>query len=147
MALTIMSPDYSDESLANFALRRKKELEAQVSALRGQLAPKEAELTQINKLLSDLGILETVTAHNPANGMSMAVEVPSTLSMQPTIKDYILSALRDHFREGATPAQIRDYIKMAYGKEIDRGSISPQLSRLRDEGEVFQSQHPSTGTW
>jgi hypothetical protein len=56
-----------------------------------------------------------------------------------TIKQMILLALRDHFRgDGATPVNLRDYIKTVYGRDIDRNSISPQLARLREQGADVQ---------
>jgi DNA-binding transcriptional ArsR family regulator len=56
-----------------------------------------------------------------------------------TIKQMILGALRDHFHfHGATPTELSDYMKTAYGRDVDRNSISPQLARLRDEGFVEQ---------
>jgi hypothetical protein len=52
----------------------------------------------------------------------------------PTIKDLILKALWNGFREtGATQAQLRQFIRDAYGREVDRTSMSPQIARLRDE--------------
>jgi hypothetical protein len=55
-----------------------------------------------------------------------------------TIKSMILSALTSHFDDGATLAELRAFIKDVFGQEVDRTSISPQLSRLRDEGAVEQ---------
>jgi len=55
-----------------------------------------------------------------------------------------LGALRDHFQHGATPTELSDYMKSAYGKEVDRNSISPQLSRLKEEGMV---EVLSNGKW
>jgi hypothetical protein len=55
-----------------------------------------------------------------------------------TIKQMILSALKDHFHNGASPTELRDYMRTVYGREIDRNSISPQLARMREEGTVEQ---------
>jgi DNA-binding transcriptional ArsR family regulator len=147
VAINLEIPDINDgESLSAFAVRRKKVLEAQISALRGQLAPKEAELTQINKLLGSGAIDPT----SPDNSSALAsdgariVKVPSVLTINDqtypsTIKGFLLGALRDHFHNGATPVELREYIKMVYSKEVDRNSISPQLARLRDNGMIEQS--------
>jgi hypothetical protein len=45
----------AEETTAQFLLRRRAELSAQISALRGQLGPKEAELEQIDKMLALTG--------------------------------------------------------------------------------------------
>src|SRR5581483_3144835 len=42
----------TEETAHNFLQRRRRELEAHISALKGQLAPKEAELAQIDKMLA-----------------------------------------------------------------------------------------------
>jgi hypothetical protein len=60
-----------------------------------------------------------------------------------TIKQMIDNALRDHFRKGATPIELREYFWIAYGRNIDRNSISPQLARLREGGRVI----PVGGKW
>jgi hypothetical protein len=76
------------------------------------------------------------SAHTPP---ALALSSPVLTAGTPlTIKEMILNALKDHFREGATPADLRGYIRVAYGREIDRNSISPQLARLREEGVVEQ---------
>jgi hypothetical protein len=55
----------------------------------------------------------------------------------PTIKDMARFVLNhDVAKEGLTSAEILGYIKEEYGREIDRTSLSPQLSRLKDAGEV-----------
>lgn len=51
-----------------------------------------------------------------------------------TLKQIAVQALRDHFPEGATANQLLDVLKAAYGREIERSSLSPQLSRLKEDG-------------
>jgi hypothetical protein len=53
-----------------------------------------------------------------------------------TIKELIIKALNDHFANGATAGELREFIRNAYGRDIDRSSLTPQLSRLKDEGDV-----------
>jgi hypothetical protein len=55
-----------------------------------------------------------------------------------TIKSMILTALNSHFDNGATPAELRTFIKDVFGREIDRTSMSPQLARLRENGAIEQ---------
>ncbi len=52
-----------------------------------------------------------------------------------TIKELVTKALEEHFKEGATAAQLLDFFASAWGRtDIARTSLSPQLSRLRQEG-------------
>jgi hypothetical protein len=55
-----------------------------------------------------------------------------------TIKSMIVTALTSHFHDGATPAELRTFIKDVFSREIDRTSMSPQLARLREDGAVEQ---------
>jgi hypothetical protein len=151
------------ETLGGFLTRRREELEAQISILRGQLVPREAELAQINKmrqLLADAtvvgsdGLPQSNSCATPTLVFEAVGRLPpgqQVTNLPPvfeavanlTIKQMILGALRDHFHEGATPAELREYFKHAYGREIDRTSISPQLTRMRDDGII--EQPPSSG--
>lgn len=63
-----------------------------------------------------------------------------------TIKEMILRALNEHFHLGATPSELSDYMRTAYGREVDRNSISPQLARLREEGLVHNT-NALNGKW
>src|SRR5579862_294956 len=109
-----MSGPIAGETLGGFLTRRREELEAQISALRGQLTPREEELAQINKIRA---LIADATAAGLVDNASKAVigptvvDVPDTLlinnvEVKLTIKGMILNALRDHFDSGATPTQL-----------------------------------------
>jgi len=159
--------------LADYLKTREGELEAQISNLRGHLAPLETELAEVRRIRSliadcraagntDLAS-DAILPRPPASGLETAAksqlsevspkDAPksalSTLNQNVneelfrasalTIKQMIIGALRDHFHfHGATPTELSEYMKAAYGREVDRNSISPQLARLRDEGMVEQ---------
>jgi hypothetical protein len=56
-----------------------------------------------------------------------------------SIKQMILTVLEHDVkfrRYGATASEIRESIKNGFGREIEGTSLSPQLSRLRDDGHV-----------
>ena len=56
-----------------------------------------------------------------------------------SIKQMILMVLEQEVkfrRHGATASEIRESIKNEFGREIEGTSLSPQLSRLRDDGYV-----------
>ena len=51
-----------------------------------------------------------------------------------TLKQLVVKALTDHFIQGATATQLCEYINDAYGRDVDRSTLSSQLSRLsRDD--------------
>jgi hypothetical protein len=50
-----------------------------------------------------------------------------------TMKQLIMKALTEHFQSGATAKQFREFFRDAWARNIDRASLSPQLSRLRSD--------------
>lgn len=145
-----------DESLPDYLIRRELELVQQTAAIRGLLAPKEAELAAVRKVMDTLG-LRHGTDHSDFMATAAAVaQLPSgylidlsesddETTVGFTIKQMILGALKDHFHDGATPTELRDYMRNVYGRDVDRNSISPQLARLREEGVV--EQYGLQGKW
>lgn len=61
-----------------------------------------------------------------------------------TIKELIVKALDDHFKQGASAVDLIEFIKNAYGRAVERSSLSPQLSRLKQDGWIEQR---ADGTW
>jgi hypothetical protein len=152
-----MTDQRPNESLHAYLKRRERELLHQITAIRGELAPRESELIEVRRAMAAVGLKpgnaltdllippeEGTVRYDYATELASFLPVGAAnnatigLSEQPTIKQLILRALSDQFREGATPAQLRTYIRDAYGREIDRTSMGPQLSRLRDEGLIEQ---------
>jgi hypothetical protein len=154
----------ADVSVSQYLVRRERELVQQTAALRGLLGPKEKELADVRQAMQAIGLAtspyaEHVEALKPFLDPQ---ERPDSLSYKGilnadaatlnqwaeglTIKDMILRALNEHFHLGATPSELRDYMLTAYGRTIDRNSISPQLARLRDEG-LVQNTNALSGKW
>lgn len=147
-------------TLAQYLDIREKELESQRSVVLGHLKPIDDELAQVKKMkaliasareagLTDLASEALLAAPpQPPSGPIEAVQTAALKALSEadlTIKEMILRALRDHFHNtGASPSELRDYMKSAYEKDIDRNSISPQLARLREESMVDQL---SDGKW
>lgn len=78
---------------------------------------------------------------NPLNLLASASSNPLLPSRsnpydRASIKQLILMALETSACRvyGATANEIRDFIRDAYGRDIERTSLSPQLSRLREDG-------------
>lgn len=157
----------NEESVGDFLQRRERELIQQTAALRGALVPKEAELAKVRQAMEALGIAPNggiLGSLTLAAGMLSNASSPDhlpggfhpqgntplpLLAGSMTIKEMIMNALTDHFQNGATPSELRDYMRNAYGREIDRNSIGPQLARLREEGAVeaakFNEGKPDEG--
>jgi hypothetical protein len=51
-----------------------------------------------------------------------------------TMKQLVVKVLREHFPQGATTRQMVDFFRDAWGRNIERPNLSPQLSRLHQDG-------------
>lgn len=59
-----------------------------------------------------------------------------------TFKELVLKALAEHFPQGATANQMLDLFANVWGRgDIVRTSLSPQLSRLKEENRIFREGH------
>lgn len=163
----------SDEPLRDYLDRRERELVEEIEGLRNQLIPKEAELAEVRSAESALGmtygrnLLEDISARatsvdasNMLQRSSNAIAPGAWLmgSQSPpvpipmpalydamTIKQLVIRALWDNFCEtGATAAELCEFFRYAYGRDVERSSLSPQLSRLRD---IYIEQVAKTGKW
>src|ERR1700683_2031813 len=132
-----------EPSAHEFIYRRHWELSKEIAALRSALAPKEKELADVQTAMEKLGIAGTVRVDDlPELGVTIeVVEAPAT------IKQMIVSELTHLFHNGASPAELRDYMSMTLGRDVDRNSISPQLARLREQGVVEQMTGADEGKW
>ena len=101
-------------TLRDFIANREGEIKDQLKALR-------AELKELQIAKAALGDQDSAP--------------PRTLATVPTIKDMARSALREA-PEGLTSHEILAAIKQQFNRDIDRTSLSPQLSRLKGDGEV-----------
>jgi len=147
------------ETLRSFLERRERELTHQVAALCGQIESKRAELAEIQRVRATLAPSppsppDVSSFERAADDIRAAPNRPRVDLMQQTdnppvavpssnekltIKSMILTALSSHYHDGATPAELRIFIKNVFRREIDRTSMSPQLARLREDGAVEQT--------
>lgn len=103
-------------TLRDFIANREGEIRDQLKALKGEL--KELQVAK-----AALDGQETTAAPTQSSG--------------PTIKEMARFILGTNVaRGGATSSDILAYIKLEFDREIDRTSLSPQLSRLKNDGEV-----------
>jgi hypothetical protein len=138
-----MSSLPSDETTRDLITRREQELMLRALKLRDQLAPIERELADIWRAKAALGMevhpkprtrLATLDARSTIAG---GAAFPSRL----TIKGMVVKALDEHFRGvGATTQMLLDFFHDAWGHDIDKASLSAQLSRLNlDDGAIVRT--------
>ena len=129
-----------------FLESRERELVSEIEGLRGDLAPKEAELAEIRRAKVAIGML-----HQVGISFLMAIEAArvddrggsgrteTCLEERPskppryaalTMKQLVVKALVEHFHQGATTRELLDFFRDAWDREVSRASLTPQLSRL-----------------
>jgi hypothetical protein len=104
------------------------------TTLRDFIANREAEIReQLKALKAEQKELQLAKA--ALDGPEPATSTPKSGGM--TIKDMALFVLRtEAAKDGMTSHQILAGIKQEFHREIDRTSLSPQLSRLKADEEI-----------
>jgi hypothetical protein len=161
------APKYTDgfapflserNSLRNYLASRERELTSQIAGLRGQIAPKEQELAEVKLAIAALPpALPSRVARIAAAARDLA-NTPLALShaavanvdlglyqRTTTIKEHVVQSLLDHFQEGGSSADIREFIRDAYGRTIEPSSLRPQMHRLKSAGVL--AHDPSADIW
>jgi hypothetical protein len=158
----------TEETLRFFLDRRERELLQQISAMEAEIAHRRAELDEIHTAkaslppiheaeVSDSGSISDAQTQSGVDALANSVfaiktavdrtarafaeaseNYPFLQFERLTIKELVIKALTDHFRDGATAVELGDFLRNAYGRPIERPSLSPQLSRLRDDGRIEQ---------
>jgi len=118
------------------------------TTLRDFIANREGEIKDLMKALkAELRELQVAKGALDAQQTS----TPATQASGPTIKDMARFVLGTDFaKDGLTSAEILVGIKTEFDRDIDRTSLSPQLSRLKADDEIalegekwFSKQHYS----
>jgi hypothetical protein len=156
-----MDQPSDDKHVRSILHEHKENVVAQVEALRAQIAlirdrltQKETELIQINRALAAIGDTETFAEickpQARPEGLllredalrQLAITIRDTQPSSLKIKELLALAFIEHFQQGASPAELKEKIQAAYGRDIDPGSIRPNLARLREDGVVMRSTPP-----
>jgi hypothetical protein len=103
-------------SLREFIAGRRDEIKKQIAALKGELRDLDLAEAAIKT--------GTITVHAPA------VSTPG----KPTIKEMVLEVLSGRGGLGVEASEIIALISNRFGEEVPRSSLSPQLSRLKEDG-------------
>lgn len=102
------------------------------TTLRDFIASREIEIRDLQKALK-LEFRELQLAKAALDGQQNASSSVSTSG--PTIKE-MARELLSNAPKGLTSAGVLEGIKKSFGRDIERTSLSPQLSRLKDDGEL-----------
>jgi hypothetical protein len=138
-----MDRSSTDETLREFLDRRERELAEQLRDLRAKMWPKQQEFAEVRRTKAALGMpavtstFDEAGSYDDMNYRELARSIQSRSPEDMTIKDLILRALLENFRNGGSPAQIGNFIEAQYKRTIDPGSIRPNLARLRKDGLII----------
>jgi hypothetical protein len=139
----------------------EKIIVAKLKALREQITPLEQELLDVRMAkgalqrdaaaarepqlaLAKPGMLVVADAISKSTAAPVIPTTDATRSpyFRFTYKELVLKALMEHFPNGATANQMLDLFANVWGRgDIMRTSLSPQLSRLKDENRIFREGH------
>lgn len=134
---------------------------AKLKSLHDQITPLELELNDVRMakkaLQSDapnvrqpqlaLAGSATLKVHDAVSATTAEHVVQTTdYTRSPyarlTIKELVLKALAEHFPRGATANQMLHVFANVWGRgDIARTSLSPQLSRLKEESRIIREGH------
>lgn len=103
--------------------------------LRDFIASRETAIKEQIKALR-LELTELKAAKNAMDSATSAIDSPSTQTGAKTIKDMIREIMKSS-ETGLTSTEILAKIGSSFNRQLERTSLSPQLSRMKDDGEVL----------
>lgn len=121
-------------SLRDFIERRETEVRQRIAELRMEL-----QELRIAREALEASPVRVASISNRGRG-SHATESKS----ESTIKSMILIVLSEH-QEGGDANRVVEWIKSRFQRDVLRSSVSPQLTRLRDEGRIRHD--PTANLW
>jgi hypothetical protein len=137
-------------NLREYLEKREPELLSELAALYAETKRKEAELAEVRRAKVSIGMLapwhadpeltrfaavEDLAQSLASPGVRLRSSPPSPYAHL-TMKQLVMRALGEHLRSGATRRELIDFFRDAWGREIEPASLSPQLSRLMNEGMI-----------
>jgi hypothetical protein len=142
MVVVITTRDLLEQQIAGIL--------AELEARRAEIVPLERELASAQKALAALDPDDDRPRHLAATGSQSgqaSLEHWKRLNTRlhhfmvhhpsETMKDLVRRALRERFPEGAKAAELVELFNREWGRpDVIRSSLSPQLSRLKKDGEV-----------
>lgn len=117
-------------------------------SLREFIEKREAEIKQLmsslKEELRELRAARIAISEPQSVGRSPSESASNQSGQTPTIKTMAIEVLQSHGRSG-TAEEIISWIHTDFEKNIERSSLSPQLSRLKSEGKIALDL--SSGRW
>lgn len=132
-------------TLREFLEQREQDLIQEIGALRHKLVPLEGELADVRSAKSALAKEQSQQQTlSPLAAAALAQPYPASTAIEAgspyqllTMKQLVLKALRERFPKGATANELIEFFWNAWGRtDVVRSSLSPQLSRLKDDGKI-----------
>jgi chromosome condensin MukBEF ATPase and DNA-binding subunit MukB len=121
------------KDLRSFIKTRRQEIRDALEPLATQRQQIQSKIDRLERELSDLNrVAKTIGI---VNGLDIEPHITSRSRPELTIKEAALKVLRDH-PEGLIALDILKEINERFGLGILRTSLSPQLSRLKQERKV-----------
>lgn len=129
-------PTIIEENTRAFLNRRERELSNRIESARAVVASLERELDEVRTAKK---AIDTAGDSRPHGEIQPRPAMAPSLGPdgKPSIRSLIIQAMLakpQFLTHGATAPELREFIRDAYGREIERTSLSPQLSRLKDDG-------------
>lgn len=117
-------------SLRDYLITREADLLRERASYLEKVAGIEVDLAETRRALAALGAPEMPGLLRLATGLATPDGRPYG---EWTLKQLAVRALQDHFPFGATANQLLAVFEGHYGRAIPRESLSPQLSRLKED--------------
>lgn len=139
--MAIMSP-----SVRELLSAHEKALHERLRALRNEIIPLERELAEVRLAYQALNSVDfgpqqqlmVFDANLDESLGSIRHEGSASPYRQLTIKQLVKKALSEQFARGATASELLEFFSKAWGRrDVVRTSLSPQLSRLKSDGEII----------
>ena len=106
-------------------IAREAQLRADLSAVHTHTIELETALVEIRTAMRAIGLPVVVAERGRTQ----------------TMKQMTVRALTDYFKEGATASELTRYFSDAFGLNVARTSLSPQLTRLAQDGKIVCVAH------
>ena len=120
--------------------KREIELDERIQSLSQQLRMLRQEADQVHRGIRAMtGEVIPASGHRGSAESMMHHRRNANREVQSlTFKELSLKALSEHFRNGATANELLEFFATKWGRnDVVRTSLSPQLSRLRQEGRII----------
>lgn len=135
------------QTVRDYLTLREAELLAQIVEIQSTIAPLERELVDVRKAKAAIsGVAATpsivesqgLAASNASVEYHRQIErdIASSPYQRLSMKKLVIKALTEQFENGATANQLIEFFDKGWSRKVMRTSLSPQLSRLKDEGEI-----------